>query len=64
MTPAGTRIEQTEKYFADVAESIKRKIPANEVDAMLDNIGIPNSGINLSPLSDGDPDVLPPMASC
>ncbi len=50
--PAGTRIEQTEKYFADVAESIKRKIPANEVDAMLDNIGIPNSGINLS-LSDG-----------
>jgi multidrug efflux pump subunit AcrB len=50
--PAGTRIEQTEKYFADVAESIKRKIPSNEVDAMLDNIGIPNSGINLS-LSDG-----------
>jgi multidrug efflux pump subunit AcrB len=50
--PAGTRIEQTEKYFAEVEESIRRGIPAQELDAMLDNLGIPNSGINLS-LSDG-----------
>ena len=50
--PAGTRIEQTEKYFAQVAAAIARRIPPGELDAMLDNIGIPNSGINLS-LSDG-----------
>ena len=50
--PSGTRIEQTETYFADVERSIRSKIPAGEIEAMLDNIGIPNSGINLS-LSDG-----------
>ena len=50
--PAGTRIEQTEAYFARVGEAIRRRIPANELDVMLDNIGIPNSGINLA-LSDG-----------
>jgi multidrug efflux pump subunit AcrB len=47
-----TRIEQTERYFYDVAAAIQQKIPRGELDAMLDNIGIPNSGINLS-LSDG-----------
>ncbi len=51
-TPAGTRIEQTEAYFAQVEAAIRRKIPASEIEAMLDNMGIPNSGINLS-LSDG-----------
>ena len=50
--PAGTRIEQTEKYYADVQDIIRKVIPAGEVDVMLDNMGIPNSGINLS-LSDG-----------
>ncbi|HVU65454.1 MAG TPA: efflux RND transporter permease subunit [Phycisphaerales bacterium] len=49
--PAGTRIEQTERIFAQVEEAIRKSIPDEELDAMLDNIGIPNSGINLS-LSD------------
>ncbi len=31
---------------------IRRHIPAGEISSVLDNIGIPNSGINLS-LSDG-----------
>jgi multidrug efflux pump subunit AcrB len=50
--PAGTRIERTETYFARVSEAIRRKIPANELDTMLDDIGLPNSGIN-TVLSDG-----------
>jgi multidrug efflux pump subunit AcrB len=50
--PSGTRIEQTEIYFDQVARVIREKIPNKDLDAMLDNIGIPNSGINLS-LSDG-----------
>lgn len=50
--PAGTRIEETENYFAQVEDSIRKHIPKNELATMLDDIGIPNSGINLS-LSDG-----------
>jgi multidrug efflux pump subunit AcrB len=50
--PAGTRLEETERYFAQVEQFLRQQIPPREVDTMLDNIGIPNSGINLS-LSDG-----------
>jgi multidrug efflux pump subunit AcrB len=50
--PPGTRIEQTERIFADVERAIHNDIPASEIDTMLDNMGIPNSSINLS-LSDG-----------
>jgi multidrug efflux pump subunit AcrB len=50
--PAGTRIEQTEVYFGKVAEAIRKRIPQAELETMLDNIGIPNSGINTA-LSDG-----------
>jgi multidrug efflux pump subunit AcrB len=48
----GTRLEQTERIFADVEKAIKDVIPADQIETLLDNIGIPNSGINLS-LSDG-----------
>ncbi|MDB5324167.1 MAG: mdtC 3, partial [Phycisphaerales bacterium] len=50
--PAGTRLEESEKYFAQVEEFLRQQIPPKEIVTMLDNIGIPNSGINLS-LSDG-----------
>jgi multidrug efflux pump subunit AcrB len=50
--PPGTRIEQTERIFAQVEKVIQADIPPEQIDTMLDNIGIPNSGINLS-LSDG-----------
>jgi multidrug efflux pump subunit AcrB len=50
--PAGTRLEETTKYFADVEDMIREIIPADEIAVVLDNIGIPNSSINLS-LSDG-----------
>jgi multidrug efflux pump subunit AcrB len=48
----GTRLEQTERIYADVERAIAADIPADETETLLDNIGIPNSGINLS-LSDG-----------
>lgn len=50
--PPGTRIEQSEQLFGGVEAMIRRIIPADELDVILDNIGIPYSGINLS-LSDG-----------
>ena len=50
--PPGTRIEETERYYADVEADIRKLIPAKEIQTVLDNMGIPNSSINLS-LSDG-----------
>jgi multidrug efflux pump subunit AcrB len=50
--PAGTRIEETERYFTKVEQVVRDIIPADQIDTVLNNIGIPNSGINLS-LSDG-----------
>jgi multidrug efflux pump subunit AcrB len=50
--PPGTRIEQTERYFGDVEAQIRKIIPPAELGTVLDNMGIPNSTINLS-LSDG-----------
>lgn len=50
--PAGTRLEETEKYYAEVEDAIRQTIPKEEIQTILDNIGIPNSTINLS-LSDG-----------
>src|SRR5438094_864058 len=49
-TPSGTRIEETERYFQQVEDYIRQVIPASELAAIADNIGIPNS-INLA-LSD------------
>lgn len=40
--PAGTRIEQTERYFSDVENAIREIIPEHEVELVLDNIGLPN----------------------
>ena len=50
--PAGTRLEESERSFASVEKFLRTQIPANEISVILDNIGIPNSGINMS-LSDG-----------
>ncbi len=48
----GTRIEETERRIATIEDTIREVIPAHEIDTMLDNIGMPISGINLS-LSEG-----------
>jgi multidrug efflux pump subunit AcrB len=62
-TPPGTRIEHAEQYFARVDAEVRRIVPAEELDMILDNIGMPTSGINLAfgdnpVLGDGDGDVL------
>src|SRR5213594_1181961 len=46
--PTGTRIEQTAKRVDQVEAAIRRQVPANEMEGILDNIGLPVSGINLS----------------
>jgi multidrug efflux pump subunit AcrB len=49
--PPGTRIERTQVYFADVERDIRTIIGADQIDVLLDNIGLPYSGINIA-LSD------------
>ncbi len=53
--PAGMRIEETQVLFARVEERIRRQIPASELDTVLDDIGVPVSGINLAL---GDPSMI------
>ena len=44
----GTRIEETAGLIDHVEERIRREIPAKELQGIIDNIGLPVSGINLS----------------
>jgi multidrug efflux pump subunit AcrB len=46
--PTGTRIEMTAKLVDEIETNIRRQIPAKELEGMIDNIGLPVSGINLS----------------
>ncbi len=46
--PMGTRVEETAKWCDEIDNMIRKIIPANEVDNIVDNIGLPVSGINLS----------------
>lgn len=48
----GTRLEESERRFAQIEDTIREVIPRGEIKTMIDNIGIPASGINLS-LSEG-----------
>jgi multidrug efflux pump subunit AcrB len=49
--PAGTRLERTQQYFAAVEAQIRTLVGNDQIDVMLDNIGLPYSGINIA-LSD------------
>jgi multidrug efflux pump subunit AcrB len=44
----GTRVEESAHEFARIQKAIQDIIPPDEVSAMVDNIGIPVSGINMS----------------
>jgi multidrug efflux pump subunit AcrB len=46
--PEGTRIEETERVFARVEQEIRQMIPAGELKAILDNIGLPPGSVNLA----------------
>ena len=59
----GTRIEETQRLADQVNEVIRKEIPAEELGGILNNIGIPNSSINLSyntsgVIGPGDADLL------
>jgi multidrug efflux pump subunit AcrB len=61
--PEGTRIEETEQLFAQVEDVIRNTLPPDEIDLILDNIGLPSSGISLvfsdaSTIGPGDGDIL------
>jgi multidrug efflux pump subunit AcrB len=61
--PTGTRIEEAEHVFANVEAEIRRVIPEHELDSILDNIGLPSSGINLAfsdsaTIGNGDGEIL------
>jgi multidrug efflux pump subunit AcrB len=61
--PTGMRIEETANLCDLVERSIRRQIPASEVQTVIDNIGLPYSGINLSysnsaPVGTSDADIL------
>jgi multidrug efflux pump subunit AcrB len=58
----GTRIEETARICDSVEGSIRQVIPPSELDSIVDNIGLPYSGINLSysnsaPIGPGDADI-------
>ncbi len=52
--PSGTRIEETERGFAQVEEIVRQVIPPREMGTVLDNIGVPVGGVNLA-LTDTSP---------
>lgn len=59
----GLRIEETARLVDKVEQVIRRELPPNEIAGILDNIGIPNSGISLSYsnsglIGTGDADIL------
>ena len=61
--PTGMRIEETANLCDLVERSIRQQIPATEVQSVIDNIGLPYSGINLSysnsaPVGTSDADIL------
>jgi multidrug efflux pump subunit AcrB len=45
---SGLRIEETARLADQIDSEIRRTIPADELDTILDNLGVPYSGINLS----------------
>jgi CzcA family heavy metal efflux pump len=46
--PTGTRIEETARLADEVEVAIRRIVPPDQLETILDNLGVPNSGINLS----------------
>jgi multidrug efflux pump subunit AcrB len=51
--PSGTRVERTAIIADEVQTVIRRVIPEKDLAGILDNVGLPNSGINLSYSSSG-----------
>ena len=46
--PTGTRIEETARIADEVEAAIRELVPQDQLETILDNLGVPNSSINLS----------------
>lgn len=46
--PTGTRVEETARLVDQIDTVVRQEIPPAELDSIVDNIGLPVSGINLS----------------
>ncbi|HEV2703181.1 MAG TPA: efflux RND transporter permease subunit [Steroidobacteraceae bacterium] len=60
---AGTRIEETARLCDQIENAVRRIIPPDELGSMIDNIGLPISGINITysnsaPIGPADADIL------
>jgi multidrug efflux pump subunit AcrB len=60
--PTGTRIEETADLCSQVDDEIRRAVPPNELETIIDNIGLPYSSQNLAytisgPIGSGDADI-------
>jgi multidrug efflux pump subunit AcrB len=53
--PPGTRIEETQRLFGAIEERVRKIVSADELDVVIDDIGVPVSGINLTL---GDPSMI------
>jgi multidrug efflux pump subunit AcrB len=51
--PIGTRIEETAALFDNIEARIRQVIPPNQLDSIVDNIGLPVSGTNRAYLNTG-----------
>ncbi|WP_260734852.1 efflux RND transporter permease subunit [Tunturiibacter lichenicola] len=63
----GTRIEDTARLCDQIEDVIRREIPQAQLGTIIDNIGIPYSGLNLSysnsaPVGTADADILVTLA--
>jgi multidrug efflux pump subunit AcrB len=61
--PTGTRIEETALLCDRVEQAVKDVIPSREIASLIDNIGLPYSGLNLvytnsAPIGSMDADVM------
>ncbi len=44
----GTRIEETARLFDLIEQTVRQMVPADQLDNIVDNIGLPFSGINMA----------------
>ncbi len=61
--PTGTRIEETAVLCDAVEKTIRQIVPADQLTTIVDNLGLPYSGINLAystsaPVGPGDADIF------
>jgi multidrug efflux pump subunit AcrB len=64
----GTRIEETARLCDQIEHAIRRQIPPKDLGSIVDNIGLPYSGINLSyshsaPIGSADADIQVSLAA-